>query len=159
MSAVVVSLLCIMIYAPLDESKAGVQNRNGALFFVCTNSAFGAMSNITLVFPIERPIFLREVNNGMYRVSSYFWAKILSELPMAIVLPFFQGAMTFYGIGFNNSEWYNFPCFVGIFFLTYNAFGSFGYVLGASIANKELVNILMPLIVVPMMLFTGFFIN
>lgn len=84
---VFISLLSILIYHGLDGTKAGVQNRNGALFFVCISSGFSSMSNITLVFPTERPVFLREVNNGMYRVSSYFWSKIFTELPMGIVVP------------------------------------------------------------------------
>jgi ATP-binding cassette, subfamily G (WHITE), eye pigment precursor transporter len=99
--SVFIAVICIVIYSGLDGTKAGVQNRKGALFFVCINSGFSAVSNISLAFPSERPVFLREANNGMYRVSSYFWSKILSELPMSILIPVVQGALTYYGVGFN----------------------------------------------------------
>jgi ABC-type multidrug transport system permease subunit len=45
------------------------------------------------------------------------------------------------------------------FFLTYNAFGGLAYILGAAIANKQVINIIMPVILVPTMLFAGFFVN
>jgi hypothetical protein len=45
------------------------------------------VQNVNLIFPIERPVFLREVNNNMYTTSAYFWAKIFSELPMSTVIP------------------------------------------------------------------------
>jgi hypothetical protein len=62
-------------------------NRQGVLWFICLNLGFGGMNNVVQVFPNERPVFLREVNNNMYRVSSYFWAKVLSELPLSIIFP------------------------------------------------------------------------
>lgn len=76
-----------MLYFDVQGDKAGVQNRMGALFFVTLNAGFSALSNVSQVFPSERPVFLREVNGGMYRVSAYFWAKILSEFPAAILIP------------------------------------------------------------------------
>ena len=30
------------------------------------NVAFNAIQNVILIFPDERPVFLREVNNNMY---------------------------------------------------------------------------------------------
>ena len=118
--------ICIMIYGGgIDGTKEGVQNRNGALFFLSVNCGMSSLSNISLVFPSERPVFLREVNNGMYRVSSYFWAKILSELPASLILPLIQSAITFFGIGFNNEQWYKYPTYFMIFALTYNSFGGF----------------------------------
>jgi len=43
--------------------------------------------------------------------------------------------------------------------LTYNSFGGMGYILGVSVSSKEVINILTPIIVVPTMLFAGFFVN
>lgn len=45
------------------------------------------------------------------------------------------------------------------YFLTYNAFGGFAYILGTAISKKEVINIIMPVILVPTMLFAGFFVN
>lgn len=81
MGTTLVSVICIAIYGGVDGSKEGVQNRKGALFFTTLNCCFNGVNNAGLVFPSERPVFLREVNNNMYRVSAYFWAKVTSELP------------------------------------------------------------------------------
>lgn len=63
--------------------------------------AFNAIQNVILIFPDERPIFLREVNNNMYSVSSYFFAKISSELPASIITPCLFGIIVYYPIGFS----------------------------------------------------------
>ena len=155
----VISIIIILIYNGLDGTKAGVQNRNGALFFVCVNSGMSALANVGLVFPSERPVFLREVNNGMYRVSSYFWSKLFSEVPMSAFIPLLQGTLCFFGVGFDDSYWYKYPRFLLCFWLNYNAFAGTGYILGVAISKKEVINILTPVIIVPTMMFTGFFVN
>lgn len=85
---------------------------------------------------MERPVFLREVNNNMYSVGAYFWGKIISELPMSLFIPILQSVIVYFALGLNTNEWYNYPIFALTSTLIYNAFTGFGYVLGTSIANK-----------------------
>lgn len=154
------TILCTCLYnGSFAETREGVQNMNGALFFVSMICGFQGLSNVTLVFPAERPVFMREVNNGMYRVSSYFWSKIFSEIPFSVGVPLIMMVMLYYGCGFNNNDWFRLPVFIIIAVVAYNAFGGFGFILGSSIAKKEVLNILMPVIIVPTMLFAGFFVN
>jgi len=96
------ALFCIILFFQVDGSIAGIQNRNGALFFITMTMSFNAIQNVVLIFPDERPIFLREVNNNMYRVSAYFWAKIFSEFPSNVLTPVIFGAIVYYAIGFND---------------------------------------------------------
>lgn len=84
--SVMISIITILIYRGLEGTKEGVQNRTGALFFICLNGGFSSMSNVSLVFPAERPVFIREVTNGMYRSSTYYWGKLWSEQPMGIMI-------------------------------------------------------------------------
>jgi hypothetical protein len=79
--------MCLVVYWDIGGDLAGVQNRQGAMFFLCINNGMAGVQNVNLIFPIERPVFLREVNNGMYSTSAYFWGKIFSELPMSILVP------------------------------------------------------------------------
>lgn len=95
----------------------------------------------------------------MYRVSSYFWSKILTELPMAIVIIILTAVIVYFAIGFNLENWYNFPVFILLSFLSYNAYGGFGLMVGSMISNPALINIIAPVILVPMLLFSGFFVN
>lgn len=107
---ILTALFCIVLFMNVGEDLAGVQNRNGALFFITMTMSFNAIQNVILIFPDERPVFLREANNGMYRVSAYFWAKILSEFPSSLLTPVIFGSIVYYAIGFN-PIWYKFPLF------------------------------------------------
>jgi hypothetical protein len=107
-STVFVSVLQLIIYNKLDGTKEGIQNRNGFLFFLNVNLGFSGLSNVSMVFPSERPVFMREVNNGMYRVSSYFWSKIVTELPISLFLPMVTNLIVFWWTGLNNMYWYSF---------------------------------------------------
>ena len=89
----------------------GVMNRNGCLFFMILAIAFNAIQHVILIFPDERPVFLREVNNNMYSVTPYFLAKQISELPLNILTPIVFGAMCYFLIGLNSTHPYNFWVF------------------------------------------------
>jgi ABC-type multidrug transport system permease subunit len=105
------AVFCIILFFDLKTDLAGVQNRDGALFFIVMTMSFNAIQNVILIFPDERPVFLREANNNMYKVSAYFWAKIFSEFPSSLLTPVIFGAIIYYAIGFNTELWYKFPTF------------------------------------------------
>lgn len=108
---VMTSLFCVVLFYNVQGDNAGVQNRNGALFFITMSMSFNAIQNVILIFPDERPVFLREANNNMYSVSAYFWAKIFSEFPSSLLTPVIFGAICYFLIGFNTMFWYKFPVF------------------------------------------------
>lgn len=132
---VLTAVFCVILFYHVGKDKAGVQNRNGALFFIVMTMSFNAIQNVILIFPDERPVFLREANNNMYRVSAYFWAKIISELPTSILTPTLFGAIVYYAIGFN-PLWWKFPAFLGIIFLIYNASSGYALILGTIFSDK-----------------------
>jgi hypothetical protein len=86
------------IYWRQDLDQKGIMNINGALFLLIANMHFQnsfAVINVNLrlnfssnhfyeffsqTFCVELPIFLREHNNGMYRVDTYFISKMLAEV-------------------------------------------------------------------------------
>lgn len=76
--------------------------------------AFNAIQNIILIFPDERPVFLREVNNNMYSVTAYFFGKIIAELPASILTPVIFGSISYYAIGLSTVYAYKFPLFCKI---------------------------------------------
>ena len=100
----------------LAYTSAAVDNINGSLFYALMVIGFGSVNNIVLLFPEERPIFMREVNNNMYSVSSYFFAKVLSELPASIIVPIVFGCIIYYAIGLSTVFMWKFPLFCKIMF-------------------------------------------
>jgi len=123
------------------------------------NMAMSGIQNIILIFPDERPVFLREVNNNMYYASPYFWAKIITELPANLLTPVIFGCITYYGIGFSTDQWYRFPLFLCIIILIYNAASGYSLMISCVISDKQLAVTLTPVLVIPFMLFAGFFVN
>ena len=158
MVTIIQAIVMMLIYYQVTGDKAGVQNRRGALFFACLLNGFGGINNVVLVFPAERGVFLREVNNNMYTTSAYFWGKLVTELPLAVFFPIVQVAIYYWAIGFN-TQGVKVLIHLLISFLEYNAFGGFGFILGTAIANKVVITVMTPIVVVPMMLFAGFFVN
>jgi ABC-type multidrug transport system permease subunit len=111
-----------------------------------------------LIFPDERPVFLREVNNNMYNVGPYFWAKVISELPFSILTPCIFGIIVYFTVGLNPN--------VGTFFwmlftliLIYNASSGYSLIISASFSDKQLAVTLTPVLIIPFMLFAGFFVS
>lgn len=108
----------------------------------------------------------------MYSVSAYFWAKIFSEFPSSLLTPTIFGGIIYYLIGFSQAEWYKFPLFckyllfkilffflVVILFLIYNASSGYALILGTIFSDKQLAVTLTPVLIIPFMLFAGFFVN
>jgi ABC-type multidrug transport system permease subunit len=123
------------------------------------NISFNAIQNVILIFPDERPVFLREVNNNMYAVSPYFWAKIFSELPFAIMTPTIFGCIVYFLIGLNTLTIDIFLIFLLTLILIYNASSGYSLIISASFSDKQLAVTLTPVLIIPFMLFAGFFVS
>lgn len=121
------------------------------------NVSFNAIQNVILIFPDERPVFLREVNNNMYNCTPYFWAKVVSELPFSIVTPTVFACITYWSIGLI-PIFANFMIFVVLLILTYNASSGYSLIISASFSDKQLAVTLTPVLIIPFMLFAGFFV-
>lgn len=77
-----------LIYFQLELNQNSVMNYNGILFLCLTNNSFGNMFAVINTYTAEMPIFFREHQNRMYRVSSYYLSKSMVDLPGYIILPF-----------------------------------------------------------------------
>lgn len=98
--------------------------------------AFNSIQNIILIFPDERPVFLREVNNNMYSVSAYFFAKVIAEIPASLLTPVIFGSIVYFAIGLNTNLWYKFPLFLAILVLLYCAAGSYSLIISTIFSDK-----------------------
>ncbi|KZV29351.1 hypothetical protein F511_18502 [Dorcoceras hygrometricum] len=80
-----VSILCGLLWWHSDPNH--IQDQVGLLFFFSIFWGFFPLFNATFVFPQERPMLTRERSSKMYRLSSYFFARTIGDLPMELVLP------------------------------------------------------------------------
>ncbi len=60
---------------------------------------------------MERALFLKEQDQNVYNVSTYYAAKVFVELPFIVIIQFINMVIVFYLIGVNNNEFENFLIF------------------------------------------------
>jgi len=135
-STAVQAAVAVLIYQNIDESKSGVQDRRGVLFYIALVMGFLGVNNVVQVFPVERPVFLRESNNNLYRVSTYFWSKVVSQLPAAFIIPTMFVCIVYFSVGLTLSKWYKPLVSILGAILEYNAFVGFGYIIGTAVGDK-----------------------
>lgn len=151
--------VAVLIYQNIDETKSGVQDRRGVLFYIILVMGFGGVNNVVQVFPVERPVFLRESNNNLYRVSTYFWSKVVSQLPTSILVPTMFVSIVYFSVGLTLSHWSKPLISILGAILEYNAFVGFGYIIGTGVGDKQVATVLTPVAIVPMLLYAGFFVS
>ncbi|OAY79146.1 ABC transporter G family member 14 [Ananas comosus] len=64
-----------------------IQDRTALIFFFSVFWGFFPLYNAVFTFPQERPMLAKERASGMYRLSSYFLARTVGDLPMELGLP------------------------------------------------------------------------
>ena len=53
-------------------------------------------------FQKERSVFIREKTGKLYGVLPYYFSKLVIELPLLLLLPLLENALTFFGIAYRS---------------------------------------------------------
>ncbi|KAK1408609.1 hypothetical protein QVD17_40534 [Tagetes erecta] len=64
-----------------------IEDRIAMLFFFSVFWGFYPLYNAVFTFPQERRMLIKERASGMYRLSSYFLARTIGDLPLELALP------------------------------------------------------------------------
>ncbi|KAI3453904.1 hypothetical protein Pfo_010567 [Paulownia fortunei] len=64
-----------------------IDDRIAMLFFFSVFWGFYPLYNAVFTFPQERTMLIKERSSGMYRLSAYFLARTVGDLPMELALP------------------------------------------------------------------------
>lgn len=70
-----------------QSSTSHLQDQIGLLFFYSSFWGFFPLFQAIFTFPQERMMLIKERSSGMYKLSSYFIARTVGDLPMELVLP------------------------------------------------------------------------
>jgi ABC-type multidrug transport system permease subunit len=137
-----------------DGDRVNFMGHFGALTMVVISSMFGSAQPVMLMFPFERPMFMREYSTGTYGAFAYFVTKTLADLPMTFLQTIVQYVIVYFMIGFQGN----------FIYLALASFGlgvgsaSCGMALGCAVTDVKQVTELSPVIFVPQLLFAGFFV-
>ncbi|EFC47894.1 abc transporter family protein [Naegleria gruberi] len=155
---IVMSLFVGLIFLQLGYEQSNVQDRIGVLFFILTNQFLGsAMSSVSMMYD-EKPIFLRERGAKMYKVSSYFLARSVAEMPTMFFFPLLFGAIVYWMTNLNPNieRFFMFMFLLGVIGLTGQ---SLGLMIGTLMPNMGVAMAIIPLVNTVLMLFGGFYRN
>ncbi|KAJ3075788.1 ATP-binding cassette sub- G member 1 [Podochytrium sp. JEL0797] len=156
----VIGLIIGLIYLKQSGQAENVtqQNSLGVLFFVSINGIFSNSQENLMVFGKAKHVFVREFGAGYYSLPAYFLTKIGVEIPLLILFPWAQISIIYFMAGMANDAGKYFTL-VGIVVLAAFVGFSIGVCCACSFPSLEVALLIMPLILMPMMLFSGFFVN
>ena len=117
-------------------------------------SMFGTAQPALLAFPEERPVFLREYSTNHYSVFSYFLSRLTMEAFITALQILVQAVIAYFLIEFR-SEFFLF--YVNIYALAMSS-TALAVFLGCSVEDPKLGQEMLPILFVPQMLFSGFFV-
>ncbi|GER51896.1 ABC-2 type transporter family protein [Striga asiatica] len=98
----VVEVLIVAIVSGLiwwQSKTSHLQDQVGLFFFYSSFWGFYPLFQAIFTFPQECTILSKERSSGMYRLSSYFMARTLGDLPMELVLPTVAYTITYWMAG------------------------------------------------------------
>ncbi|KAF9963763.1 hypothetical protein BGZ65_012246, partial [Modicella reniformis] len=81
---VIVGIIMTMFFAPLGNGPIDVTSRFGLLQQTAPIVFSGMLNNVAL-YPFERDIAYREISDGGYSATSFFFSFLVNELPLEIV--------------------------------------------------------------------------
>lgn len=155
---VILGLIIGAIYFGLKNDTTGIQNRAGVLFFLTTNQCFSSVSAVEL-FVVEKKLFIHEYISGYYRVSSYFFGKIVSDLlPMRFLPSVIFTCILYFMLGLKKTAEAFFIMMFTLVMVAYTA-SSMALAIAAGQSVVSVATLLMTISFVFMMLFSGLLVN
>ncbi|KAI3885183.1 hypothetical protein MKW98_002575 [Papaver atlanticum] len=151
-----VSILAGLLWWHSDPSH--IQDQVGLLFFFSIFWGFFPLFNAIFTFPQERPMLIKERSSGMYRLSSYYFARIAGDLPMELVLPTIFVAITYWMGGLKPSP-LNFV--LTLFIILFNVLVSqgLGLALGAILMDVKQATTIASVTMLVFLLAGGYYIQ
>jgi hypothetical protein len=136
-----------------DKADYDPKSHFGAIMMAMVGFMFSNMQPVMITFPNQRPVFMREYAAGLYSTIPYILSRFLVDCLVTATTSLFAWLLAFWMMGLNGNFFY----FWFITFLLGMAASSMGLVLGSCVSTGRKALLLSPLILVPNILFAGFY--
>lgn len=101
--ALLMSLLVGCLYYGAGEERLSVQDTVALLYMIGALTPFAVVLDVIAKCHTERAMLYHELEDGMYSVTSYFFAKVLGELPEHCVFTLVYGLPIYWLAGLNEA--------------------------------------------------------
>lgn len=140
------------------EPPVQIQNTLGIIFFLAIQNVMMPCFSVLSIFAQEKEVFSREFGAGYYRLSSYFLAKVCVELPIFLVVPIINTLIIYFLSDMQRTAGKFFICVATTMLASATGF-SLGIFFACIFPNLEIALSAAPLIMVPLLMLSGFFVN
>ena len=149
---IVLALIIMSLYWKVGANKAqsNVNNLTAVLFLWAIMPGY-ASSAYTPSLVLERTLFIRERNDGLYRPVTYVAAKLVEELAVASLNTLACAAIVFFPCQLAGS----FVYFWAVYFLTTATGIALGYLISSAAPNMDVANAALPAYVTTLLFFVG----
>ncbi|KAM3606947.1 uncharacterized protein V6R79_026200 [Siganus canaliculatus] len=101
--ALLMSLLVGCLYYGAGEQRLSIQDTVALLYMIGALTPFAVVLDVIAKCHTERAMLYHELEDGMYSVTSYFFAKILGELPEHCAFTLVYGLPIYWLAGLNEA--------------------------------------------------------
>ena len=70
LSYILISIMIVLVFGQLGTDSQSIQNRNGLLNMIGSLIIMNSLQGVILIFPDEKPVFLREQGENLYSVTA-----------------------------------------------------------------------------------------
>ena len=144
------------IYYRTKLVASAVQDRVGLLQLTAVNAAMSSLVKTLNVFPSEQTIVTRERAKKAYGVLPYLFAKILSEIPVGVLLSCTFGTILYSMAGLHPSHT-RASRFIGIVLVESFASAALGLSVGGLAPNTDVAMSMGPMVMLLFIVFGGQF--
>lgn len=158
-----VALICGLMWWQTgvgNPSENRVSDITGFLFFSTLFCSFDPLFDVLQIFPSERTVINKERMAGTYRLSAYYLAKLISELPLTLVFPTIFTTIAYWMTGMNgvNKPW---AFFAALFILLALAVAaqSLGLFVSAATMDFDHSLVMAVLLMITFLLLGGYYVQ
>ncbi|EDS38500.1 pleiotropic drug resistance protein 5 [Culex quinquefasciatus] len=145
------------VYYDIGNDGAKILSNIGFIMLTLLFIVFANAMSVVLTFPLEMSVFIREYKSNSYSIVAYFCSKIVADFPLMLA-----GITLFHGTAYYMTGQINEPGRAACFWAMCVGMGWFAQVyglLGGSIFPIEVSPFIIPVTMLPGVLFCGFFIR